>query len=84
MKLEPVAYISMEDFRHLLKCLHAAMRAEPFEPDGADAPRLPIPAEVGYSADEQQAALDEWDRVMAAEGEDDLVGLLNSPVINED
>ena len=84
MKVRPEAIFSPEQMRYLLKCLHAAMRAEPFEPDGADAPRLPIPAEVGYSADEQQAALDEWDRVMAAEGENDLVGLLNSPVINED
>lgn len=70
--------------RALLKALQAAMRAEPFEPDGAAAPRLPIPAEVGYSGEEQQTALDEWDSVMDDLGEDDLIGLLNSPVINED
>lgn len=76
--------MTIEDMRSLLKALHAAMRYEPFEPDGADAPRLPVPAEVGYTDSEQEAASDEWDRVMAAEGEDDLVGLLQSPVINED
>lgn len=77
---------ALDDLAAAVQAAHdlvEAVRGLRFTPAGADSPLAPVPVEVQVTGADVDRAVASWDRF--AEGEDaDLVGLLESDVVNRD